>query len=785
MKINKLHIIAFGGLKDFTIEFKDGLNCIFGENENGKSTVMAFLKMMFYGSERGSGLAKNMRKKYSPWDGSQMAGTVEFEHNGKNYRLEREFRSSNSTDRVSLIDIALGEKQVVSPDIGVQLFSLSASAFERSLFIGQLGFPSSDNAAESELNARLSNMITTGDEKISLEQVQKRIEKARFNILSKSGKAGIYSENASKLAELEKEYKDSVNAQNEYLEATKRLIEHKKQTATLAKRLEELKIRLYREKDFANKANFRALLDTKAELENYRKKLLLKDGSLIDTEYLRRVEFCANKKHEAEQKLETETDNYRFLNERLENAQNSTPQQLQTNTERLTESIKNITDDLEQRNNKISYLQAKLAEARNKQTNQSAVNGSFNPLLLCLSVLMLVLSPVLFKLSGLVLGAVFAAIGIILFILSFVFKPVNKAKSKDLSKHIEQIEITLCSEQETASKLNDDLITRKAELQALLNTQNVSNNLLDVLKKDIEDSENVIKTLKNKLELALTDYNEILAKAGISPVDDVEVTIEKYKTSCEKVESLKRELTSLSKVLGNISYEDAENKLKEIEDISDYSGESFEDIKKEYDSLQERIKAAESEEASFAAQMNHRISSVKNPDALQKEIDEIKGTLTQQKDFCDSLDLAIEVLQESFAILRKSYGSELEKATAEIFKTITDGKYDGITVSKSFEIQVEESKNPISRESEYLSSGANDQAYLSLRLAVAKSICPENKPLLFMDDSLTQYDDNRTKRTIEFLKNYAKDGQILLFTCHNSVADMVLQSGSFVTNIRK
>ena len=67
MKIKSVNIAAFGGLKNKVIDFKDGFNVIYGDNENGKTTVMSFIKMMFYGSGRGSAqIAKNPRKKYTP-----------------------------------------------------------------------------------------------------------------------------------------------------------------------------------------------------------------------------------------------------------------------------------------------------------------------------------------------------------------------------------------------------------------------------------------------------------------------------------------------------------------------------------------------------------------------------------------------------------------------------------------------------------------------------------------------------------------------------------------------
>ena len=49
MKLIKLEIIEFGALHDYTLEFNDGLNIIEGQNESGKSTIMAFIRFMLYG----------------------------------------------------------------------------------------------------------------------------------------------------------------------------------------------------------------------------------------------------------------------------------------------------------------------------------------------------------------------------------------------------------------------------------------------------------------------------------------------------------------------------------------------------------------------------------------------------------------------------------------------------------------------------------------------------------------------------------------------------------------
>ena len=116
---------------------------------------------------------------------------------------------------------------------------------------------------------------------------------------------------------------------------------------------------------------------------------------------------------------------------------------------------------------------------------------------------------------------------------------------------------------------------------------------------------------------------------------------------------------------------------------------------------------------------------------------------------------------------------------SDIFKGITGGKYQSMSISKSFEIAVEKADTFGGKEIDYLSSGTADQAYLSLRLAVCELMAQDGNlfPVL-LDDALAQYDDNRTKTALEFFNEYSKNGQIIMFTCHNSVLDASKKTGA-------
>ena len=94
-------------------------------------------------------------------------------------------------------------------------------------------------------------------------------------------------------------------------------------------------------------------------------------------------------------------------------------------------------------------------------------------------------------------------------------------------------------------------------------------------------------------------------------------------------------------------------------------------------------------------------------------------------------------------------------------------------------MSVEENGRFGSREAEYLSSGAADQAYLSLRLALSSMIFETSGALpIFLDDSLAQYDDRRAEAAADFLKEYSADGQVIMFTCHGAVRDAAVGAGA-------
>lgn len=85
MKLRSCHIDNFGKLSDLHLEFQDGVNLFHEPNAWGKSTLAAFLRVMFYGfdSKRESGLFDKERVVFRPWQGGTYGGELDFSYQGK------------------------------------------------------------------------------------------------------------------------------------------------------------------------------------------------------------------------------------------------------------------------------------------------------------------------------------------------------------------------------------------------------------------------------------------------------------------------------------------------------------------------------------------------------------------------------------------------------------------------------------------------------------------------------------------------------------------------------
>lgn len=167
------------------------------------------------------------------------------------------------------------------------------------------------------------------------------------------------------------------------------------------------------------------------------------------------------------------------------------------------------------------------------------------------------------------------------------------------------------------------------------------------------------------------------------------------------------------------------------------------------------------------SELRGRFAELGDPLVLKTELAALETQLAELRGQYDALELAIDTLAEADAELQQRFSPELSRRAGEIFAALTGRRYDRVLFDRALAARVRPSGESTDREAAYLSLGAADQLYLSLRLAVCALALPRGASCpLILDDALVNFDDERAGRAVALLAAIARERQVVLFTCH-------------------
>ncbi len=184
MIIKQLQLTHFGKFHDFALDLQPGVNIIYGLNESGKSTIHEFIKCMFFGARRlrGRAAASDMYNRFCPWEGGKgYEGTLIFEHEGKEYRIYRNFEKGS----VHLTNITEG--QALSLEHGVISDFLpwfTEENYNNTVSVGQK-ISGVDTGFALSLQSHIANMGRTGSENIHLGKALEYLKNERKKVSAK------------------------------------------------------------------------------------------------------------------------------------------------------------------------------------------------------------------------------------------------------------------------------------------------------------------------------------------------------------------------------------------------------------------------------------------------------------------------------------------------------------------------------------------------------------------------------------------------------------------------
>ena len=801
MKFLVAEIEEFGKLEHRRFTFGEGMNLIEGENESGKSTLLAFFRFIFYGFPRRNAAGGDERDKRLSFRTRRAAGSLTFTCRGETYRIFRAVTAKNereTTETLSVTEEPEGaETELAGKTPGEFFLGIPAELYDSSLCVRQSEI---ERVGEGDVSGRVGDLLAaTG----GAARAGKLLENARRTLSYRKGRGG-------KIAELEDEDGTLAREISEATESAARLAalteEENQARAVLSRAKNELKL----SDAAAEKARLTAALEQYRDLCHaeedargaaIRVQELLKAGeSLPDEGALARLAHLLAEKKDREQALsraEAALAQFETVPPRP-NRQTDTPENApvvrpatafpkaparETNiaeppalsafpkaplreggaarsaaggaraTADFTPSAEIHSVVAPNKNGSGTRTPAEEATAARQWEGSTANTGATafpqaprrkatGFLTLCALFALLAVGALTAALLPLSLplpaAALFGAAGGAAAV-ALIFAVLAGKRAKPLPLSPERLE------------------ARATYSRALENFLDVQKSLETEWEKTCgappvpsADPDAVLREYARERR-ALSE--ELAAKRGVQTYAEHQAALLRGRVGALNTAAVEARLAALASVpeLTGTPEKTAAHRAALSERIGD---------------TEARLSALTREEAGLLA-------TAKDPAELARRRAEVSARLAAARESLAALDMAQSALLTAETELRQDIAPALCRAAGGLFREICgeDTGHEELHMGADFSVMLdaEGDRHPLS----CFSAGCRDAAYLSLRIALAGMITREPVPLL-LDEPAARLDDRRAAALLAALAGVTgSGGQCLLFTCHHREAALL------------
>ncbi len=750
MKFLRCYIAAFGGLKEKTLEFPAGL-CEFCEpNGSGKSTLASFLKAVFYGlsGERKRNLSENERELYTPWEGGNFGGFLEFEAGGKRYRAERFF----SPESFLLTDLETGRESLdYGKNLGEELFGLDADSF-----LGSILMPakSAGVGATAGLTAKLNDLSGEVFDICAYEGAIRSLEDARKSIALYRGKGGSLYRETERTRMIEENLRNAHAAEEaaarEEEEAGHAL--HRRQVAEEALNAAEKSLTAQKEAADAVRRGeeLKKMLTTLSEREHEKETLLAScPAALLPADGLANLETATVREEQARSAVaEAET---RFCILRA-----ARPEGLPGEEDR--KKLLKAEEDIE-------FLQTKLCTLQEEPEPQRPGTRYLFFLLAALfaagaaAITGIALSPLFFLL--------FLPAAALLIPLFSALRTNREAtqKAKTRAALLEETNRML-------------LLAQKERSDLQLSLRLPGENIKDALQKaDCETARlqaagNDLARAKDALAAAGETRRKLFEDAGISPDEDPRAAILRVREMRAALTRLDTEIADRRSETDRIRASLPENARPDDESRGALPDDESRGVERpavtERDilALRTELNRASEDAAAHRTRAEHYAALAENLPLLKQSLQESLEITAELQDRKDTIDKTKEFLTQAKEALETRYLAAVRQGFSRYSAILSDGFLADFNLNTLLEVNYLRAGK--ARSSLYFSSGWQVMTEICMRLSLSDALYPGDPPPLILDDPFALLDETNLAACLSLLEKLAAERQILYLTAHPS-----------------
>lgn len=825
MKLEQIRIDGFGVLHDLTIDLEPDLTVIYGLNGSGKSTLLNFIRSCLYGFYQRSSI-----QRYEPLRGGIHGGSLCVATDQHRYLITRtQARRSSGTLAIENLDSGLSLPEAYLDEL---LGGISQSVFESVYAFGLTELNQLKLIDNQELNTLLYS-IGLGSS-ISLADVNSRLVSEMDSIYKPRGRKPELNRVLEQLREITVKQREVEHVTGEYFRVIKQIETVRREVDAVRLTLNE-KNKESRRIEIMLEVwpIWQDLVVTQQRLDQLPEHNLPLNGLERIEKASAELERISQACYKAAVKLGFELDLSTVntaVYERLQSEltllkEQHTDFELQIKvTDERCAQAEIECSDLEQQIAGIDN-EAKIAAgdeydyASRKQLfeqlkslviKQDQPTNIITTLVLAAGLVGWLAAALVFYSSNHDFG-VWIAAGTFL-LLVFVLGSVQYSRSKAVGKRgrtirdlalklgIQDLDRELLTFEQVLER-EEALVKERERLEQNLRQLRARaavyrNNLEDKRREEHELIQR-FSELKEQYQLPsglrLTDAEAFLEATAVLPrlleeqnhweqeldtiyqacgtTDHDKITM-MYRVQSER-ETLAEKIARLEAVLQTYfgsKYSEAAALFKELDKAALVS--QYDVLNGEVNSLEDKLNELQHELGRLTNQKETLEQSQKQEEyQLEKALLQAKASKLAGR--WGSLKTCQWVIDEVSRKYERERQPQVLQRASRYFSAITNNRYTRVYAPLGMrELKIETAEGEI-LSPDQLSRGTVEQLYLALRFALAKQIAHERVKLpIFADDILVNFDRPRLLRTVKLMKELGKEHQIVLLTCHQTIADL-------------
>lgn len=277
--------------------------------------------------------------------------------------------------------------------------------------------------------------------------------------------------------------------------------------------------------------------------------------------------------------------------------------------------------------------------------------------------------------------------------------------------------------------------------------------------------------------------NKVLGDCGRECDQGGEEMITEFNSLRQDVETRHKLYLSIAEADRAIAAAGAPDQLEAVK--GELASCRLEDLQGKVQSCQDQLQ--QSEEAYRQAIASH-LDAVAMREALEQDNNQAdlefqSAALTSEIDSATAewwrLRLAGALVEEALAEFERTHQPAVLARASSILSKVTEDRYQRVVPDQSGESIAVLNRSGTRQATTELSRGTQEQLYLAIRLGLVGELARQRVRLpLLMDDVLVNFDDNRAATMAQALHGFSGDHQILFFTCHHRVAEMLVNIDS-------